>query len=164
MKVWPSHTSARVELLEPGMGRVMGSIPDVNFIEGLDQMATEETIGEMLNQIDPTYNESRESNTSNKIGVDNNHCSTGKEKKGKEHPQPSPASKVEKKQQKEEERRWEEERKRIEEEERKKKDKQKPAPKSGLGSGKSRNKDSPSAAKKDKVFPRGGANAAQPEH
>ena len=47
-----------IELLEPGTRRVMGSIPDVNFIEGLDQIATEETIGEMLNQIDPTYNES----------------------------------------------------------------------------------------------------------
>ena len=75
----------------------MGSIPDVNFMEGLDHMATEETIGEMLNQIDPTYNESRESNASHKINVDNNHCSMGKEKKGKGHPQPSPASRAEKK-------------------------------------------------------------------
>ena len=67
-------------------------------------MATEEMIGEMLNQIDPTYNKSQEANTSNKIGVDNNHCSMGKEKKGKEHPQPSPVSRAEKKQQQEEER------------------------------------------------------------
>ena len=80
----PRLRNVTIELLEPGTGRVMGSIPDVNFIEGLNQIATEKTIGEMLNQIDPTYNESRESNTSNKIGVDN-HCSMGKEKKGKEY-------------------------------------------------------------------------------
>ena len=53
----PRLQNVTIELLEPGTGRVMGNIPDVNFIEGLDKMATEETIGEMLNQIDPTYNE-----------------------------------------------------------------------------------------------------------
>ena len=54
----PKLQNTTIELLEPGTGRVMGSIPDVNFVEGLDQMATEEMIGEMLNQINPTYNES----------------------------------------------------------------------------------------------------------
>ena len=54
----PRLRNITIELLEPGTGRVMGSIPDVNFIEGLDQMATEEMIDEMLNQIDPTCNES----------------------------------------------------------------------------------------------------------
>ena len=73
----PRLQNITIELLEPGTGRVIGSILDVNFMEGLDQMATKEMIGEMLNQIDPTYNESRESNTSNKIGVDHNHCSMG---------------------------------------------------------------------------------------
>ena len=54
----PRLRDVTIELLEPATGRVIGSIPDVNFVEGLDQMATEEMIGEMLNQIDPTYNES----------------------------------------------------------------------------------------------------------
>ena len=40
-----------VELLEPEMCRVMRSIPDVNFVEGINQMPIQETIGEMLNEL-----------------------------------------------------------------------------------------------------------------
>ena len=40
-----------IELLEPGMGRVMGSVPDVNFIGGMSQMPVEESIREMLTEL-----------------------------------------------------------------------------------------------------------------
>ena len=41
-----------VELLEPGMGKVMGSIPDVNFVEGMNQKESlEESIEDMLKEL-----------------------------------------------------------------------------------------------------------------
>ena len=40
-----------IELLEPGTGRVMGSIPNVNFVDSMRQMPVEESIGEMLSEL-----------------------------------------------------------------------------------------------------------------
>ena len=40
-----------IELLEPGMGRVMGSIPDVIFVDSMNQVPAEESIGERLSNM-----------------------------------------------------------------------------------------------------------------
>ena len=42
-----------IELLEPGMGRVMGTLPDVNFVDSMNQMPVEESIGEMMSKLGP---------------------------------------------------------------------------------------------------------------
>ena len=42
-----------IELLEPGMDRVMGSIPDVNFVDGMNQVPVKEYIEEMLSELGP---------------------------------------------------------------------------------------------------------------
>ena len=41
-----------IELLEPETGKVMGSIPDVNFVEGMEQMPVEKSIGETLRELE----------------------------------------------------------------------------------------------------------------
>ena len=39
-----------IELLEPETGRVVGSIPNVNFVEGMEQMPVEKSIWETLKE------------------------------------------------------------------------------------------------------------------
>ena len=56
-----------IELLEPGMGKVMGSIPDVNFIEGMSQMQDEGSIREILSEL--VSKNSTSSDQNNKIMV-----------------------------------------------------------------------------------------------
>ena len=82
-----------IELLEPGTGRIMGSIPNINFIDGMNQVPVEESIGEMLSEL------GNESSTpviqNDKVIFDNDNSSMGKQKQGRQNPtQPSPASKV----------------------------------------------------------------------
>ena len=84
--------SVTTELLEPETGRVMGNIPNVNFIEGINQMPIQETIGEMLNNL-PSKN-STCNEQSNETDFDNNCYSMGKEKQGKCNPILLPATKV----------------------------------------------------------------------
>ena len=80
-----------IELLEPGMGKVMGSIPNVNFVEGMSEMnQVEESIGEILREL-----ESEVVEQTNEVISDNGNYSMGKQKKGKENPIPSPATKAE---------------------------------------------------------------------
>ena len=110
-----------IELLEPGMGIVMGSIPDVNFVDGMNQVPAEESIGEMLSKLgleNPTPSEQN-----NEIDFDNDCYSMGKEKQGKLNPIPSPRTKAADK----------EKEKQKQKEKDKGKDKPKPPPKSRLG-------------------------------
>ena len=80
------------ELLEPGTGRVMGSISDVNFVEGMKQMPDEESIGEMLNELVPENSKSSDSN--NEIDSDHGCYSMVKEKQGKPSVASSSATKA----------------------------------------------------------------------
>ena len=52
-----------IELLELETGRVMGSIPDVNFVEGMEQMPVGELIGDMLSELKPPNSESSNQET-----------------------------------------------------------------------------------------------------
>ena len=47
-----------IELLEPGTGRVMGSIPDVNFVEGMEQMPGGNQLRKCYNKLKPQDSES----------------------------------------------------------------------------------------------------------
>ena len=109
-----------IELLEPGMGKVMGSIPNVNFVDGMNQAPVEESIGEMLSKLGNGSSTLAEQN--DKISFDNDNSSMGKQKQGKQNPVLSPASKEEKKREKEKQK-----------ENEKGKDKPKLPPNSGLG-------------------------------
>ena len=84
--------SVTIELLEPGMSRVMGSIPDVNFVDGMNQMPVEESFGEMLSELGSKNPTSSEQN--NEIDFDNDCYSMGKEKQGKPNPIASTATKA----------------------------------------------------------------------
>ena len=82
--------SVAIELLEPEMVRVMGSIPNVNFIDGMNQMPVEESIGEMLSELGSKNPMSNEQNSE----INLNDCySMGKEKQGKPNLIPSPVTK-----------------------------------------------------------------------
>ena len=83
--------SVTIELLEPEISRVMGSIPDVNFVDGMNQMPVEESIGEMLSELGSNNPTSSELN--NETTFDNYCYSMGKEKQGKQNPIPSPVTK-----------------------------------------------------------------------
>ena len=87
-----------VELLEPETGRVMGSIPDVNFVEGMEQMPIEQFIGETLRELELEVVEQ-----TNETISENGTYSMGKQKRGKENPTPSPTMKAEQKRYSEEE-------------------------------------------------------------
>ena len=84
------------------MGRVMGSIPNVNFVDGINQMPAEESIGEMLSKLGSENPTSSEQN--NEIDFDNDCYSMGKEKQGKPNPIPSPADKKKEKERQKEKR------------------------------------------------------------
>ena len=75
-----------IELLDPRTGRVMGSIPDVNFVEGIKQMLDGESTGEMLNELVPQGSENDDQ--SHERGSDRGHYSMVREKQGKYHHQP----------------------------------------------------------------------------
>ena len=82
-----------IELLKPETGRVMGSIPDVNFVDSINQVPVEESIGEMLSELGNRSSTLAEQN--DKISFDNDNSSMGKQKQGRQNPtQPSPASKI----------------------------------------------------------------------
>ena len=95
-----------VELLEPETGRVMGSIPDVNFVEGMEQMPIEQSIGETLRELELEVVEQ-----TNETIFKNGTYSMGKQKRGKENPTPSPTMKAEQKRHSEEEKEKEEKKK-----------------------------------------------------
>ena len=70
-----------IELIEPGTGRVMESIPDVNFVEGMKQMPDRESIGEMLNKL--VYQDSGSDDQSNERNFDHGYYSMVREKQSK---------------------------------------------------------------------------------
>ena len=76
-----------IELLDPGTSRVIGSIPDVNFIEGMKQIPDGESIGGMLNELVPQNPEYDDQ--SNERGSDHGHYSMVREKQGKPSAVPS---------------------------------------------------------------------------
>ena len=115
--------SVTIELLEPEMGRIMGSILDVNFDDGMNQMTTEEYIREMLSELGSENPMSNEQNS--EINLDNHCYSMGKEKQGKPNQIPLPATKeADKKKRKDKEKQKGKD---------KGKDKPKPPLRSGLG-------------------------------
>ena len=79
-----------IELLEPKIGRVMGSIPDVNFVEDMGQMPVGESIGKMLNELKLPSSESGDQGEINECEF----YSMAREKQGKPSTVPSPATKV----------------------------------------------------------------------
>ena len=111
-----------IELLEPGMGRVVGSIPVVNFVGGMNQVPVEESIGEMLSKLGNKNSTSSEQN--NEIDFDDDCYSLGKEKQGNLNPIQLPVTKVADKRKEKEKQKQKED---------KGKDKPKPPPKSALG-------------------------------
>ena len=70
-----------IELLEPGMGRIMGSIPNV---DSMNQMPVEGSIREILSELGFENPTSSEQN--NEIDFDSDCYSMGKEKQGKPNP------------------------------------------------------------------------------
>ena len=60
------------------MGRVIGSILDVNFVYGMNQVLAEESIGEMLSELGPKNPTPSEQN--NRKDFDNDCYSMGKSK------------------------------------------------------------------------------------
>ena len=110
-----------IELLDPGTGRVVGSIPDVNFVEGMKQMSDGESIGEILNELVPQGSENDDQ--SNERGSDCGYNSMAREKQGKPSAVPSPATKAANKERKKEKQEKKDEGK----------DKLKPPLRSGLG-------------------------------
>ena len=76
-----------IELPEPNMGRVMGVIPDVNFIDNNDHKPNEESIGDMLGKLESGNEGSISIDLNSKIDYENNNCySMGKQKQGKTNP------------------------------------------------------------------------------
>ena len=85
-----------IELLEPGTGRIMRSIPDVNFIDGMNQVPLENSIWEMLSELGSKSSTPVKQN--DKVIFDNDNSSMDKQKQRRQNlTQPSPASKAAKK-------------------------------------------------------------------
>ena len=76
-----------IELIEPGTGKVMGSIPDVNLVEGME-ISEEKSIGEMLREIKSEVVEQI-----NETIPDNGNFSMMREKQGKPSKVLSPVTK-----------------------------------------------------------------------
>ena len=64
-----------IELIEPETGKIMGSIPDVNLVEGI---LKEKSIGETLRELEVVEQ-------TNEVIFDNSNYSMGKQERGKEN-------------------------------------------------------------------------------